>query len=268
MSRIEERFAALKKENRKALVTYIVNGDPSLTATLPTMHALVEGGADIIELGVPFSDPMADGGAIQLGHQRALENKASLRSSLAVVEEFRKSNKDVPVVLMGYENPIERMGYETFAAEAERVGVDGVIIVDLPPEEGAALKQALADRSLNMIYLVAPSTTEERAKKIIACASGFLYYVSVKGVTGSSTLDTDDVNDKLNALRELTDLPICVGFGIKTGDSARAVTQISDGAVVGSLFVDAMGQRASKADDEIAAAVKELVAPIRAAIDS
>lgn len=268
MNRISRCFHNLKQAKRKALVTYVVSGDPHAEATLPTMHEMVKEGVDVIELGVPFSDPMAEGPTIQLGHERALAHKTSLRSTLATVKAFRESNADTPVVLMGYDNPIERMGYEVFAREAANAGVDGVIIVDLPPEEAEALNAHLLNAQIENIFLLAPTTTAKRAEHIISLASGFLYYVSLKGVTGAGNLDVDSVNQKVSEFRKLTDLPICVGFGIKTGDAAKAVTQLADGAVVGSLLVDKMGQMAGDSPADIAAAVGKLVAPIRAALDS
>lgn len=268
MTRIARCFETLKVEKKKALVTYIVNGDPSSTAALPTMHAMVENGADIIELGVPFSDPMAEGPVIQLGHERALANGASLKSSIAIVKKFRETNQETPVVLMGYENPIERMGYEAFAEAASDAGVDGLISVDLPPEEATELNTLLKKVGIDNIFLLSPSTTIERAKHITSLATGFLYYVSLKGVTGAGHLDVESVNQRLADFRTLTELPICVGFGIKTGEAAKAVTQSGDGAVVGSLLVDKMGNMAGSSDEDIARAVGELVLPFRQAIDS
>lgn len=268
MNRIARCFENLKEANRKALVTYVVSGDPDPESTLPTLLKMAEQGADIIEVGVPFSDPMAEGPTIQLGHERALAHKTSLRSTLQTVKAFRESNQDTPIVLMGYDNPIERMGYETFSREAAAAGVDGVIIVDLPPEEAEALNGHLKAVNIENIFLLAPTTTPARAKHIISLAGGFLYYVSLKGVTGAGHLDVDSVNQKLTEFRQHTDLPICVGFGIKSGETARAVTRQGDGAVVGSLLVDKMGQMAGESAEAIAAAVGELVAPIRQAIDS
>ncbi|MGH1470002.1 MAG: tryptophan synthase subunit alpha [Cellvibrionaceae bacterium] len=268
MTRIARCFESLKKEKKKALVTYVVNGDPSPTTVLPTMHALVDNGADIIELGVPFSDPMAEGPVIQLGHERALANGASLKSSIEAVKRFRETNQTTPVVLMGYENPIERMGYEAFAKSASDAGVDGLISVDLPPEEATELNALLKNVGIDNIFLLSPSTTLERAKHIISLATGFLYYVSLKGVTGAGHLDVNAVNKRLAEFRTLTDLPICVGFGIKNGDTAKAVTESADGAVVGSLLVDKMGSMAGESDDDIASAVGELVLPFRRTMDS
>ncbi|MGQ9424712.1 tryptophan synthase subunit alpha [Gilvimarinus sp. F26214L] len=268
MNRLSRRFDALKQARRKALVSYLVSGDPSPQATLPTMHKMVAEGVDIIEVGIPFSDPMAEGPTIQLAHERALVHKVSLRSTLETVKEFRESDQDTPIVLMGYDNPIERMGYELFAREAANAGVDGVIIVDLPPEEAEALNAHLKEVDIANIFLLAPTTTTERARHIVSLAGGFLYYVSLKGVTGAGHLDVDSVNRKIAEFRELTDLPICVGFGIKSGEAARAVTERADGAVVGSLFVDTMGQMAGESPEAVADAVGRLVAPIRSALDS
>jgi tryptophan synthase alpha chain len=268
MNRISLCFDTLKETNRKALVTYIVSGDPVPEATLRTLHKLVEQGADIIEVGVPFSDPMAEGPTIQLGHERALAHKTSLRSTLQTVKTFRETNQHTPIILMGYVNPIERMGYDIFASEAASAGVDGVIIVDLPPEEAKALNGQLQNWGIENIFLLAPTTTPERAKHIVSLAGGFLYYVSLKGVTGAGHLDVNSVNKKIATFRELTGLPICVGFGIKSGEVAKAVTQQADGAVVGSLLVDKMGQMAGESAEVIATAVGELIAPIRTALDS
>lgn len=247
---------------------YIVSGDPAAEATLPAMHELVAKGVDIIELGIPFSDPMADGPVIQLAHERALANNVSLSDTLQVVAEFRKTNSDTPVVLMGYANPIERMGYEVFAERAKTVGVDGVLTVDLPPEEAAGLNIELKKVEIENIFLLAPTTTLERAKKIVAMAGGFLYYVSLKGVTGAGHLDVESVEVKLAELRELTDLPICVGFGIKDAESAAAVGRLADGVVVGSVLVKQAQQLADKSVDSVVDAMGEVVAPIRAALDS
>ncbi|WP_439133624.1 tryptophan synthase subunit alpha [Pseudomaricurvus sp.] len=267
MNRITARLAEAKQKGRKALVTYIVNGDPVPDATLTTMHAMVAAGVDIIELGVPFSDPMAEGPVIALGHERALANKTSLKSTMAVVKAFRETNNDTPVVLMGYANPVERMGYESFAIQASEAGVDGLLTVDLPPEEAATLNIELKKCGIENIFLLAPTTNRERAQSIIDLASGFLYYVSLKGVTGAGHLDVASVESKLTELRELTDLPICVGFGIKDAATAKLIGQYADGAVVGSLLVEQMGAMADESPENIAAAVVELIAPIRAGLD-
>ncbi len=268
MNRITDCFNTLKQNNKKALVTYIVCGDPDEKTTLTTMHAMVAAGANVIELGVPFSDPMAEGPVIQLGHERALANKTSLRSTLAVAKEFRQTDQQTPIILMGYHNPVERMGAKVFAEAAKDAGVDGVIAVDLPPEEASQFNQALTQLGLVNIFLLSPTTTRERAKQIISLADGFLYYVSVKGVTGAGHLDTDSVKQKIEQFRDLTSLPICVGFGIKDGASAKAVTAMSEGAVVGSLLVNKMGEMQKSNPEQISQAIADLIAPIRTALDS
>ena len=246
MNRIDQCLNQLRAQNRKALVTYIVCGDPEPMATLPTMHAMVEQGVDIIELGVPFSDPMAEGPVIQKGHERALVTNTSLRDTLAVVSEFRKTDQDTPVVLMGYANPVERMGYETFTGLAKESGVDGLLTVDLPPEEAGDLNQRLTGAEIKNIFLLAPTSTGERAHSVAELASGFIYYVSLKGVTGAGHLDADSVAQNVGRLRGITDLPICVGFGIKDGESAKLIAKHADGAVVGSVLVAKMGEMAGQ----------------------
>ncbi|MES9967033.1 MAG: tryptophan synthase subunit alpha, partial [Sedimenticola sp.] len=197
MSRIRGRFEQLKAQGRTALVPYVTAGDPNPEVTVPLMHAMVEAGADIIELGVPFSDPMADGPVIQRASERALEHKVSLRDVLEMVRSFRQKDADTPVILMGYLNPIEIMGYATFAEAAADAGVDGVLTVDIPPEESAELLEALRPRELDPIFLLAPTSTDERIKRICAAASGFVYYVSVKGITGAANLAVDEVAAKV-----------------------------------------------------------------------
>lgn len=265
MSRIAACFEQLKHDNRKALVPYIVAGDPEPAITVPLMHALVEAGADIIELGVPFSDPMAEGPVIQKAHERALQHAVSLRRVLQMVAEFRKRDDNTPVVLMGYANPIEVMGYQAFAEQAGQSGLDGVLTVDMPPEEAQAFHQALKQHGLDNIYLIAPTTTAQRIKKITDLASGYLYYVSLKGVTGAGNLDITSVREKMDVIREITNLPVCVGFGIKDADSARQIGRTADGAVVGSALIDKMCN-ARDADS----AIKDTVAffaLLRAALD-
>ncbi|BBM02666.1 tryptophan synthase subunit alpha [Microbulbifer sp. GL-2] len=264
-NRIDRRFARLRGEGRKALVTYIVAGDGGLENTVPLMHQLVAGGADVIELGVPFSDPMAEGPVIQKGHERALANGASLRKCLALVQEFRQADEETPVILMGYANPIQRMGEREFADAASEAGVDGALTVDLPAEEAGSLSTLLAERNLRNIFLLTPTTTEERIREITGLASGFVYYVSLKGVTGAGHLDLDSVRNNLEHIRHFTDLPLCVGFGIKDGASARSVSAHGDGAVVGSVLVSAV----SEASDLAAAKerVGSIVSEMRKALD-
>ena len=268
MSRISQRLSQAKASGKKILIAYVVNGDPFPQATLPTLHAMVEQGVDVIELGVPFSDPMAEGPVIQKGHERALEHGISLKATLEIVKQFRATNNSTPIVLMGYANPVERFGYAEFAKAAADAGVDGLLTVDLPPEEVAVLKKELEANGLDNIFLLAPTTTVERAKKIAVHASGFLYYVSLKGVTGAGHLDVAAVKSKLAEFGQLTDLPVCVGFGIKDPDTAKAIAALADGVVVGSVLVDKMGAQADKNVEDIAVSVGTIINGIRKAIDS
>lgn len=268
MNRIDQRLAELKAEGRKALVTYIVVGDPSPEVTLPTMHEMVSNGADILELGVPFSDPMAEGPVIQLGHERALAHGTSLSDTLKLVAEFRKTNQSTPVVLMGYANPIERMGYQQITERCVTAGVDGLLTVDLPPEEASDLTDLMRPAGLNNIFLLAPTTTDARVDSVVSLAAGFLYYVSLKGVTGAGHLDTVSVAENVARIRAKTDLPICVGFGIKDGESAQKVAEHADGVVVGSVLVAKMAELAGQPAEVIASAVGALIRPIRTALDN
>ncbi len=237
MNRISSSFADLKKQHQKSLIPFITAGDPNPDFTVPLMHELVAAGATIIELGVPFSDPMADGPVIQAADERALEHGVSLKDVFSMVSEFRQTNNHTPVVLMGYLNPIEVMGYKDFAFQAAEVGVDGVLVVDLPPEESAEFKEQMDAYNIDTIFLVSPTTSAERIDKINRVASGYLYYVSLKGVTGANTLDVDSVEEKLKQIRSISSLPVGVGFGIKDGQTAQAVARISDAVVVGSVLV-------------------------------
>lgn len=236
-TRIEICFDNLKKQQKKALIPYVMAGDPNPSVTVNLMHELVANGADIIELGLPFSDPMADGPVVALAAERALASGTSTSQAIAMVEAFRQTNKDTPVVLMGYLNPIEFMGYEAFAKKAQSAGVDGVLMVDLPPEEAATFSSLLRSHDMNAIFLLSPTTTEKRVESIIASGSGYIYYVSLKGVTGSGKLDTAEVAEKITQIKAKTTLPVCVGFGIKDAVSASACAQCSDGIIVGSVLV-------------------------------
>ena len=267
MSRIAETLAACGAADRKALTAFITAGDPTPDATVPALHALVRGGADILELGMPFSDPEAEGPSVQRSSERALANGVTLSRILEMAAEFRKADGSTPVVLMGYVNSVMRMGYESFAAKAGEAGIDGLILVNLPPEEAAAAQEALARRGIDMIFLVAPTTTLVRALGILERASGFIYYVSLKGVTGAHHLDTVDVERNISTLRKVCHLPVQVGFGIRDAESARAVARVADGIVVGSLLVDIMGDHA--ADPEgIPSALQAKVGVLRDAIDT
>ncbi|GGY06764.1 tryptophan synthase subunit alpha [Paludibacterium paludis] len=235
MSRIASCFAALA--GKKALIPFITAGDPDPALTVSLMHALVEGGADIIELGVPFSDPMADGPVIQRASERALSKGVGLKDVLDMVAAFRADNTTTPVVLMGYLNPVLRMGEQAFAGAARAAGVDGVLTVDCPPEESAGLGRILTENGIDPIYLLAPTTPPERVALIAELARGYVYYVSLKGVTGAGNLDIDDVKRKIAALRERISLPIGVGFGIRDAATAREISAAADAIVVGSRLV-------------------------------
>ena len=266
MSRLAGRLAGLRERGRKALSTFITAGDPDGAATVPAMHALVAGGADIIELGVPFSDPEADGPAVQAGSERALANGTTLHDVLGMVAAFRATDADTPVVLMGYLNVFLKMGYEPFCRAARDAGIDGVIVVNLPPEEAGDFKAALRSHDLDLVLLVAPTTTSERFRYIAGEASGFLYYVSYKGITGAEHLDARAVGERLQAMRPgLGDLPVLVGFGIKDGASAAAVARHADGVVVGSVLVNTMG---TSSGAEIPGRLADQVRDIRTALDA
>lgn len=266
MSRVAETFQRLKTRGRKALIPYITAGDPMPEITVELMHDLVSAGADILELGVPFSDPMADGPVIQRASERALEYHVGLADVFAMVARFREVDTETPVVLMGYLNPIEIMGYEHFAEKAADAGVDGALIVDLPPEEGEGLLRCLKARGLDQIYLLAPTSTAERIRRICDAASGFVYYVSVKGVTGASHLDLAAVQEKLGQIRAATRLPVGVGFGIKDAETAAAISRLADAVVVGSALVSRVESLAEE-PERIGAALRELIASMRHAMD-
>ena len=270
MSRIAGCFQKLASEGRKALIPYVVVGDPAPEVTVPLMHALVANGADIIELGVPFSDPMSEGPVIQLAHERALAHGVSLRDALEAVRQFRETDTDTPELLMGYANPVEHMGYATFADAAAEVGLDALLTVDIPPEEVGKLNAELHRVGMDNIFLVAPTTPDERIGRIVNQASGFIYYVSLKGVTGAGHLDIDDVGRHLARIRKESDLPLAVGFGIKDAASAAAVAGIADGVVVGSALINAMAAalEAGGDKDKAQAAAVGLLAEIRSGVDS
>jgi tryptophan synthase alpha chain len=242
MSRITAALAALRAQKRKALIPFVTAGDPDLETTASLMHGLAAAGADVIELGVPFSDPMADGPTIQRSSERALQKGTTLRDVIALVAGFRKTNNSTPVVLMGYANPIEAMGYEKFAAAARDAGVDGVLVVDYPPEESVALSKLLGDAGIDPIFLIAPTSVESRIEQIAKLARGYVYYVSLRGVTGSANLNVADIQKKIAELRHHVKIPIGVGFGIRDGKTARAVADVADAVVVGSRLVEAIEQ--------------------------
>ncbi len=238
MSRISTTFAALATQGRKALIPFITAGDPHPDQTLPLMRALVAGGADIIELGVPFSDPMADGPTIQRASERALAHGMSLRRVLAQVSEFREENATTPVVLMGYANPVEAYGVDAFARDAHNAGVDGVLVVDYPPEECAAFAAVMKQSDIDPIFLLAPTSTEKRYDEVAQIGSGYIYYVSLKGVTGSGKLDLDEVAQRIPLIREKVGMPVGVGFGIRDGATAARIAAVADAVVIGSRIIE------------------------------
>lgn len=271
-NRIDRTFSRLAAEGRCGLIPFVTAGDPSLAMTVPVLHALVEAGADLLELGMPFSDPMADGPVIQQSSERALARGACIASTLQAVADFRQRDATTPVVLMGYLNPVERFGCERFAKAAADAGVDGVLLVDLPPEEAGELSAAFSANGLALVALAAPTTADDRLAKLAAHTSGYLYYVSFAGVTGAGSLDVAAVAERLRALRAMTDVPVAVGFGIKTAADAAALAAVGDAIVVGSALVAALAKAAgtgSEASDLAAAttAATTLLGTLRAAVD-
>ncbi|MES2182240.1 MAG: tryptophan synthase subunit alpha [Pseudomonadota bacterium] len=265
MSRIQSVFATLKQNNKTALIPYITAGDPHPKHTVSLMHTLVKSGADMIELGVPFSDPMADGPVIQRASERALVHKVGLTTVLAMVKEFRQTNQTTPIILMGYANPIEAMGATVFADRAKAADVDGVITVDYPPEECVEFVQELRARDIAPIFLLSPTTEPKRVELIVSQASGFVYYVSLKGVTGAANLDIVEVSQRVKSIRTQTDLPVGVGFGIRDAATAKATAAIADAVVVGSRLVQII--EASNEDD-LLRNVASLMTELKAAVDA
>lgn len=265
MSRIQTTFSALKQQGRKALIPYITAGDPNPAITVELMHTLVRSGADIIELGVPFSDPMADGPVIQRASERALAHHVGLSLVLQMVKDFRQQDGQTPIVLMGYANPIEAMGAERFVAAAKEAGVDGVLTVDYPPEECGEFVDKLHAADIDPIFLLSPTTEASRVDMIVNRASGFVYYVSLKGVTGAQNLDINEVADKVAAINGKTGLPVGVGFGVRDAATARAVARIADAVVVGSRMVQAVEQ---SSESDLTDNVSQLMRELRSAIDA
>ncbi|MFA5371972.1 MAG: tryptophan synthase subunit alpha [Sideroxydans sp.] len=265
MSRIQATFEQLKLHQRKALIPFITAGDPNPQLTVPLLHALVAAGADVLELGVPFSDPMADGPTIQRASERALKHHIGLHHVLDMVAEFRLKDAHTPVVLMGYGNPIEAMGWETFSRRCAEVGVDGVLTVDFPPEESHDAFAHLEAHGIDPIFLLAPTTRDERVAQVAKLARGYVYYVSLKGVTGAGNLDLTAIEQKLPQLRRHIKLPIGVGFGIRDGATAHAVAALCDGVVVGSRIVQEIED---SPEQEVVANIGRLVKELRQAIDN
>ncbi len=270
MSRIEGIAGKAQAAKKKLLIPYLVAGDPNLQATLALMHKLVEQGADIIELGIPFSDPSSDGPVIQRGVERALQKGTTLAQVLGLVAEFRKRDDATGIVLMGYLNPIEVMGYQAFVDTASAAGVDGVLTVDLPPLEAGDLHSLLREKQIDTIYLVAPTTRESRLASIIQHCSGYLYYVSLKGVTGAALIDHDSVSDNIAMLRAKTGLPIVIGFGIKDGPSAQAMGSLADGVIIGSALVEKIAAMADQVDQDeaVLVAATAVIGEAREALDN
>jgi tryptophan synthase alpha chain len=264
MSRIQACMAALAANHKKGLIPFITAGDPSRELTVPLMHALVEGGADILELGVPFSDPMADGPVIQRASERALLRGVGLRDVLQLVREFRDLNQTTPVVLMGYANPIERMGYDAFISMAAEVGVDGVLVVDYPPEECEEFAAKMQQNGMDTIFLLAPTSTDERIAQVGKIASGYVYYVSLKGVTGSGNLDLDSVAAMIPRIKKHVKVPVGVGFGIRDGATAKAISSFADAVVIGSRIIQELE---TTPPEQAVAAVTSFISGVRRALD-
>jgi tryptophan synthase alpha chain len=264
MSRIAAKFSELKSAGRKALIPFITAGDPEPGQTLPLMRALVDGGADIIELGVPFSDPMADGPTIQRASERALAYGVSLRVVLGMVHQFRKTDATTPVVLMGYANPVEAYGAADFARDAKAAGVDGVLIVDYPPEECVEFSRLMKEAGLDPIFLLAPTSVEGRFADVAKLGSGYIYYVSLKGVTGSAAIDLDEVARRIPAIRDKVGMPVGVGFGIRDAATAAQIASVADAVVIGSKIIETIEQApAGEAPARVTAFLRE----VRAAMD-
>jgi len=269
MSKIQAVFADLKKTGKKGLIPFITAGDPDPASTVEFMHALVRGGANILELGIPFSDPMADGPVIQRSSERALAKGVTLRQCLAMVQQFRQADSTTPVVLMGYANPVEQMGADHFAQQAKDAGVDGVLIVDYPPEECIDFAVLMRVAGIDPIFLLAPTSAQERIDAAAQAASGYLYYVSLRGVTGAAHLSTQDVASIIPAIRATTAIPIAVGFGIRDAASARAVAHLADAVVIGSRIIQILEESYQSGDRSAAVqSLENFMREIRVALDA
>jgi tryptophan synthase alpha chain len=266
LNRIDARFSQLKHNGRKALIPYVTAGYPGPDSTVAVMHAAVESGADLLEVGMPFSDVMADGPVIQKACAAALEHGTGLSEVLAMVAEFRRQDAHTPVILMGYANPIERRGVERFCREAAEAGVDGLLVVDCPADEADEMRAELARNDMHQIFLVAPTTTDARLARAAELAGGFLYYVSIKGVTGASSLDPESLAPAVDRIRKAAGVPIAAGFGIRTPEHAAAAAACADAVVIGSALVERLGEAGSV--EEAVAAARNYLAPVREAMDN
>jgi tryptophan synthase alpha chain len=264
MGRIETVFQELKTVGKKGLIPFVTAGDPDLSSTLPILHALVDSGADIIELGIPFSDPMADGPVIQRASERALANGMTLLKCLKIVQEFRLTNQVTPIVLMGYANPIEHMGIEVFTKNAKEAGVDGVLVVDYPPEECVEFAGILKNAGLSPIFLLAPTSSQERINHVSQASSGYIYYVSLKGVTGASNVNIAEVATITDQIRAQTTTPLAIGFGIRDAESAKKLSQSADAVIIGSKLVQILEESSS---DTRLQSLKSFISDIRSALD-
>jgi len=268
VSRLQSKFDVLRKSERKALIPFLTAGDPNPDFTVPMMHAMVKAGVDIIELGVPFSDPMADGPVIQRASERALAKGMNLSKVLDMVREFRSVDTETPVVLMGYLNPIECMGYKTFVSRAQSVGVDGILTVDMPPEEAGDLIRLFDGAEIDPIFLLAPNSTQERMEKVSAVGRGFIYYVSLKGVTGASNLDLADVSRKMEQISSTTNLPVAVGFGVNSPQTAAAIGGLADAVVIGSALIKLIESDLDQPVDALREKIAGTLMLMRTAMDS
>ena len=266
-TRIDRRFAALRAEGRAALVTYVMAGDPDYDSSLAILKALPRAGADVVELGMPFTDPMADGPAVQAAGLRALAAGQDMKRTLALVRDFRRGDDATPIVLMGYYNPIYVYGVDRFLADAKSAGVDGLIVVDLPPEEDAELCLPALEAGFNFIRLATPTTDDKRLPAVLANTSGFVYYVSITGITGAAAPDTAKVADAVRRIKRHTDLPVCVGFGVRTAEQARALSEGADGVAVGSALVEAVRKSLGPDGRATAATVSAVADLVRALAD-
>lgn len=264
-NRIDQKFATLEKEKKKALVVFVTSGDPNFHSSKRIINSLPKFGADFIEIGIPFSDPMADGPVIQRASERALNNKVGIKDTIKLAKDFRKTNKETPLILMGYANPIEAIGVENFIDLIKEAQIDGVITVDYPPEESREFVNKLGKENIDSIFLLSPTTEDDRIKLIAEQASGFLYYVSLKGVTGAANIDIKQVSEKVNNIKKYSDLPVAVGFGVKDADTAKSVAEISDAVVIGSRIVKEI-EASDK--NQVISNVKKLVSNMKNAIET